>query len=156
MRAGPSFTARLALRAIRLYQRHLSPRKGFSCAYRAATGADGCSAFGHRAIARNGIALGLPLLRRRLRRCGETHRALAAARNPVLYRQRGECDLLPCDGGCGGSPRARNCLCDLGCNAAGEYACNKLDRWLTRWLRGWGEARERERERRGGAGPGRS
>jgi hypothetical protein len=32
--------------------------------------------------------------------------------------------------------------------AAGECACNKVDRWLTRWLRGWGDARKKSRQQR--------
>ncbi len=34
---------RLVLWAIEVYQRHLSPRKGFSCAYRCHTGHASCS-----------------------------------------------------------------------------------------------------------------
>lgn len=143
--------ARLALWAIRLYQRHLSPYKGFACAWRAAGGRDGCSGYGYRVIARHGLRTGLALLRRQLQRCGQAHeRALAArpalAPNPRLHHQRGECDLLPCD--CGRPPGVGRCLTELGCQAAGECACNKVDRWLTRWLRGWGEARKRAREQR--------
>jgi putative component of membrane protein insertase Oxa1/YidC/SpoIIIJ protein YidD len=32
--------------AIRFYQRHVSPRKGYRCAYRVHTGRCGCSALG--------------------------------------------------------------------------------------------------------------
>jgi len=38
----------LALWAIRAYQRHLSPWKGFRCAYRVLTGRDSCSAYGYK------------------------------------------------------------------------------------------------------------
>ena len=62
----PGLAARWALRAIRAYQRHLSPRKGFCCAHRGATGGDSCSAHGYRVIARCGLRKGLRLLRRRL------------------------------------------------------------------------------------------
>jgi putative component of membrane protein insertase Oxa1/YidC/SpoIIIJ protein YidD len=53
--------ARCALAAIRAYQRHLSPRKGFSCALRGATGGRSCSAYGYRAIALCGLGKGLRL-----------------------------------------------------------------------------------------------
>ena len=149
-RAPHSTGTRLALWAIRLYQRHLSPLKGFSCAWRASTGRASCSAHGYRVIARHGLRLGLPLLRRQLRRCGAAHdRALAArvvaAPNPVLHYQRGECDLLWCD--CCSRPLG-SALANLGCQAAGECACDKVDRWLTRWLRGWGDARKKSRQQR--------
>ena len=91
--------AGLALRAIRAYQRALSPRKGFSCAYRRATGRDGCSGYGYRVIQRFGLLAGLTLLRRRLRLCGETHRHRPVAPNPLLHYQRGDCDP-GCDPGC--------------------------------------------------------
>ena len=57
----------LALRAIGLYQRHLSPRKGFACAYRARTGGASCSELGFRAIRRFGLRArpaGAPALQR--------------------------------------------------------------------------------------------
>jgi putative component of membrane protein insertase Oxa1/YidC/SpoIIIJ protein YidD len=66
--------ARCALKAIRAYQRHLSPHKGFSCTLRATSGGRSCSAYGYRAIARCGLRKGLRLLRRRLHACGQQHR----------------------------------------------------------------------------------
>ena len=61
--------ASLACALITQYQRHLSPRKGFSCAYRIRHGRDSCSGFGKRAIVRTGVLQGIALLRRRFRRC---------------------------------------------------------------------------------------
>lgn len=88
------------LALIRLYQRHISPRKGFSCAYRVHTGGRSCSHFGARAIRRHGAFTGLLALRRRLHRCGEVHRQHGVVRRGIgpFAAQRGECD---CDvGGC--------------------------------------------------------
>ena len=131
MRARPSSLSshsstlsRLALWAIRFYQRHLSPLKGYSCALRVATGGDSCSAYGYRVIARHGLPLGLPLLRRRLRRCGEVYRDVARAPNPVLHYQRGDCDMIPCDACDLPSPRGiGRCLasekCGCGCDILG-------------------------------------
>jgi putative component of membrane protein insertase Oxa1/YidC/SpoIIIJ protein YidD len=98
--------ANLSLRAIRAYQHYISPHKGYSCAYRCATGRDGCSGYGYRVIERFGLHTGLALLRRRLHLCGETHRSRTPAVNPRLHYQQGHCDL-PCDldvGGCSGCP----------------------------------------------------
>jgi putative component of membrane protein insertase Oxa1/YidC/SpoIIIJ protein YidD len=86
----PTPLERLALLAIRAYQRYLSPYKGFSCALRVATGGDSCSGYGYKAIRRRGLRVGLGLLRRRMALCG--HHAVAV-RNPVLHPQRGHCDL---------------------------------------------------------------
>ena len=87
---------RLALLAIRLYQRHVSPRKGFSCAYRVHTGRAGCSVLGARVIRRFGVLGGLALLRQRLRRCHDVHRWAHPAWHRPAAGQRGDCD---CDVG---------------------------------------------------------
>lgn len=60
---------RLALLTIGLYQRYLSPRKGYPCAYRVRAGGMGCSGFGKHAIRKHGLFLGLVLLRRRTAKC---------------------------------------------------------------------------------------
>jgi putative component of membrane protein insertase Oxa1/YidC/SpoIIIJ protein YidD len=58
-----------ALLAIGGYQRWLSPRKGYGCAYRIAHGGTGCSGFAKRAIAERGLRRALPLIRQRFREC---------------------------------------------------------------------------------------
>lgn len=74
MQTSDSPMKSIALAAIALYRRHLSPRKGFSCAYRVHTGRDSCSAYGQRVIERYGLRTGLALLRRRMVACGAQHR----------------------------------------------------------------------------------
>lgn len=87
----------LLLAAIRIYQRFLSPHKGFRCAYRAHTGRASCSTLGYRAVRRHGVFGGLGLLRERTDRCGVAHRRLTV--RPAAL-QRGDCDCdLPCDCG---------------------------------------------------------
>lgn len=146
------FAARLALAAIRGYQRHLSPHKGFSCAYRCATGRASCSAHGHRVIARCGLWTGLALLRRRLRLCGDTHRSRAlVVPNPVLHYQKGDCVPCDCDAGCipDLSCGGKSSLCDAGA-CCGDCSCDVLERYLDKkhqqvkdaWNR-WREARRR-------------
>ena len=93
---------RLALSLIKLYQRRLSPHKGFCCAYRAHTGHASCSALGYRAIQRFGVWRGIAVLRQRLGKCGVAHRR-HAIRPAAMHRQAGFCDLscdLPCDQPC--------------------------------------------------------
>jgi uncharacterized protein len=58
-----------ALTAIRGYQRFLSPRKGYGCAYRLRHGGTGCSGFARQAIATHGLIRALPLVRDRFRAC---------------------------------------------------------------------------------------
>jgi uncharacterized protein len=108
---------RLALRAIRSYQRHLSPRKGFVCAYRIHTGGEGCSAYGYRVIERHGVRMGIGLLRRRLRACSEQHRLHAPVRSGlVVNRQAGFCDadFDNCDLDCGDLSSAFDAVNDCG------------------------------------------
>lgn len=91
---------RLILAAIRFYQRHLSPRKGFRCAYHQHTGRATCSQLGARAVRRFGAVSGLAVLRERLFRCGVAARRHRPARPRGPIAQRGDCDPncdLPCD-----------------------------------------------------------
>jgi len=106
-----------ALAAIGIYQRYISPHKGFCCAYRAHTGRAGCSALGARAIRRWGVRRGVAVLKLRLKRCGEAHRRCAGNRPRLAAAgQRGDCDLgfVPDDGGCCDATDACDCSgCDL-------------------------------------------
>lgn len=111
----------IALFAIRLYQRHISPHKGFCCAYRAHTGYRSCSALGYRAIRLYGVLPGIAVLQKRFKRCTAAYQqrltlnhsghqainplTLACARLALPHRhhhrlrhnsQQGFCDV-PCD-----------------------------------------------------------
>ncbi|MDM5178982.1 membrane protein insertion efficiency factor YidD [Massilia sp. DJPM01] len=92
----------LALSAIGFYQRHLSPYKGFCCAYCAYTGNASCSVLGARAIRRYGVWDGLGVLQGRLQKCGIAYRRYAPPVPPAPPRlltrknQGGFCDV-PCD-----------------------------------------------------------
>jgi putative component of membrane protein insertase Oxa1/YidC/SpoIIIJ protein YidD len=97
----------LALAAIRLYQRHLSPRKGYACAWRVHRHGESCSAYGYRVIERHGLRLGMALLKRRMAACADVcrrHRGAADRRHATalqpgsqLGRQAGFCDAPGCD-----------------------------------------------------------
>lgn len=91
----------IALRLIGLYQKHLSPKKGYGCAYRVHVGGTGCSGFGKRVIEKRGFFLGLVLLRRRLSKCAwhaeqQTPQTLLP-RNLALRGQGGFVDCGGCD-----------------------------------------------------------
>lgn len=105
-----------ALAAIGVYQRYISPHKGFCCAYRAHTGAASCSMLGARVIRRHGLFAGCVLLRRRLERCGEVHRQFHPGPQRPLAAQRGDCDVGGCD-----SPGDGCDACDVfeGCDGCG-------------------------------------
>ena len=108
----------LLLAAIRAYKRHVSPRKGFSCAYRVHVGACSCSTLGLRAVSRYGAWRGLGVLRLRLGQCRLASDALRQQRRAFVPQGQGgfiDCDI-PCDGSCVDG-------CSLGDVCSGADAC---------------------------------
>jgi uncharacterized protein len=124
----------VASSAIGIYQRWVSPHKGFACACRVHEGRASCSAFARRAIGIHGLGRGTQVARARLRRCGEVHRRshglLGGAPARRALGQRGDCDPgcadLPCDlPGGSGSGRRGSCpnvldCADCGCDGCGQ------------------------------------
>ena len=90
----------LLLAAIRGYKRHVSPRKGFACAYRVHMDACSCSTLGLRAISRYGAWRGLGVLRLRLEQCHLVAEEFRA--RPVTLRNA-QAGFVDCDGSCDGS-----------------------------------------------------
>ncbi|TCV84072.1 membrane protein insertion efficiency factor YidD [Sulfurirhabdus autotrophica] len=121
---------RLALLFIVIYQRHISPHKGFTCAYRSHTGQASCSALGFRAIQRFGVLGGIGILQKRLEKCSATHHRNVVA-HLDWHRQGGFCDL-PCD-----LPCDTSCL-DAGCNLLSNCGSpgDCRDFWPSRKKRG--------------------
>lgn len=125
-RSNSSVAQRAAIALIQLYRRHVSPRKGYRCAWGRLTGRDSCSGVGLRAIRRAGFIAGIHLLQRQFDRCTLAGEATAGGRAGSYRRllpagQRGDCDCgtfdcTPdpglditdlrgcCDGGCCDSP----------------------------------------------------
>ena len=91
----------LLLAAIRGYKRHVSPHKGFACAYRVHEGCASCSTLGLRAISRYGAWRGLGVLRLRLQQCHLVAEEQRARRAAPRFAQAGfiDCDV-PCDASC--------------------------------------------------------
>jgi putative component of membrane protein insertase Oxa1/YidC/SpoIIIJ protein YidD len=139
---------RIALAAIRGYQRWISPHKGYCCALRAVTGGDSCSAYGYQVIERFGLRRGLGLLDRRLALCGHVHGRNAPAapvRNPWRHKEQGHCDV-PCD-----SPG-----CDAhGCGSVGGDMLDLASCGCDIWDCGH-SSRQRSRRCRDRCGPGRT
>lgn len=123
----------LALAAIRVYQRHVSPYKGYRCAYSVHKGRAGCSGLGYRAIQWKGLFAGLLILRRRFWLCGAVHRqhhhdsdgSYRPYRRPPVA-QRGDCDL-PCIGTSGVDAGEAACYC-VDCSGCFDSSNNKRRR----------------------------
>ena len=131
----------LLLAAIRGYKRHVSPRKGFACAYRVHLGACSCSTLGLRAISRYGARRGLGVLRLRLEQCrlmAEESRAGPFVARPA---QAGfiDCDV-PCDASC-----VDSAACS--CVDVSAVDCDGCDWWP--WPARRADAPPRRRRRRG-------
>ena len=113
----------LLLSAIRFYRRHISPHKGFACAYRVHVGGCSCSSLGLRAVSRYGAWRGLGVLRLRLHECRAAAEASRARRRHVVSPgQAGfvDCDV-PCDGSC-----VDGCSVGDACDRVGCLDCSDV------------------------------
>lgn len=93
---------RLALTAIRFYQRRLSPHKGFRCAHAALHGGEGCSGAVAQIVREEGMLGGRRRIAARFRDCRAAHQALqgSAPLSPLALganvETRGVCCIGPC------------------------------------------------------------
>ena len=104
----------LACRLIGLYQRYLSPRKGFRCAYGVLHGRDSCSRFASRAIEGHGLVGGARLTSRRFDKCRWASHVLdyERARDRRERRERPLWWMNGCNPGCGRADAA-SCVGDV-------------------------------------------
>ena len=76
--AMPTTPSQLLAAVIEVYQRYISPRKGFSCAYRVSRSRKSCSEFARRLILRRGITQVLSLMQLRFAKCAAAAQAMNA------------------------------------------------------------------------------
>ena len=107
--------SRLALAAIGGYQRHLSPRKGYACAYRVAHGGPGCSGFAKGVIADVGLLRAVPAIRQRFADCREAAEDLREQKRKRGKDKWSNCDCSGCDlptpRGCSKADTTPDCDC---------------------------------------------
>ena len=131
--------SRAALLGIYFYQRWLSPRKGYRCAYSVLHGGTGCSGYAKAAIRERGLLAALPIVRARFRDCRAAFSEIRGEEEEKRDRKRRRgwlysdptdcCDYVPtiraCRIGGPGKPDAPKGGCDLnpcdgdGCNPCG-------------------------------------
>lgn len=70
-----------AVNLISLYQRRISPYKGYACAHRVHHGEMSCSEFAKRAIAVEGLFSALPSIKRRFIECRQAYGAMQSVRS---------------------------------------------------------------------------
>lgn len=66
----------IATNSISGYQKHISPRKGFSCAFRLLYQGESCSEYVKKAIEKEGLVAGIKKLRDRFQACREANHIL--------------------------------------------------------------------------------
>lgn len=76
---------------ISVYQKRLSPHKGFSCAHSGLHKGDSCSEYTKKKILEKGVFASLGAIRQRLDECREAAQIIQQRRPPLA--QRGDCDL---------------------------------------------------------------
>lgn len=80
--------SRAALLGIHAYQRWLSPRKGYRCAYSVRHGGTGCSGYAKAAIRENGLLAAIPLVRARFADCRAAFAEIRSEDNRRRKRSR--------------------------------------------------------------------
>jgi putative component of membrane protein insertase Oxa1/YidC/SpoIIIJ protein YidD len=80
-------TRRAAAACIHLYQKQLSPYKGFSCAYRVLHRSESCSQYTKHLLSELGIGQALPLIQQRFQACKAANQTLKTNRCQVRELQ---------------------------------------------------------------------
>ena len=116
-----------AIFLIGLYQRFLSPYKGFRCAYAAWHGGPSCSAAIKDLIREHGVFAALPGVRQRFSDCRAAYVRLNAEPHkkrkpkedgrPKPQREKESCLDMAAEGVCEG-------VCDSGCDGVFNHACD--------------------------------
>jgi len=81
----------IAIGGIGLYQRYISPYKGYACAHRVYYGRLSCSEYGKQVISDEGLAAGAMLLWQRFDECGEAATRVAASPTRAHYQGCEDC-----------------------------------------------------------------
>jgi putative component of membrane protein insertase Oxa1/YidC/SpoIIIJ protein YidD len=85
-----AFAARVLIRSINLYQRYISPRKGFVCAHRVLHGGDSCSEAVKRAAAEHGVIGAWRVSRRQFQECRAAARSLKSRKIELQIAEEAE------------------------------------------------------------------
>lgn len=92
---------KLLLLMIMLYQRHLSPRKGYRCAYSVLYQTQGCSGAVKDIIQQKGVIAGWGEIRQRFADCrlaAQTIRQRQLLNEVIRKKKNYDCDCTGCDG----------------------------------------------------------
>lgn len=129
---GPARTVprATALATVHFYQRWVSPRKGFSCAYRLRFDDTSCSQHFVEQLAQGGLRHGLRSLRARMGSCRDANAALrSSAARPSDSDHRAETGETSSSEGASTTDQANDRQDSNACRAAecGDASCDGLD-----------------------------
>jgi putative component of membrane protein insertase Oxa1/YidC/SpoIIIJ protein YidD len=100
-----SILDKLALLGIKFYQKYISPKKGYRCAYSVVYGGTGCSGAVKEIILENGLWTGYPMIQKRFASCKEANEERKKRNNRNIIP-----DLSDCIGdGCDTTHHSKNC-----------------------------------------------
>jgi len=98
-----------AIQAINVYQRHISPHKGYSCSHRILHGGSSCSQYVKLAIAGSGLVEAMSLSKSRFKECRQAAMILQLQSNQNPNKRKSSCSIRPTcapdcwpDDACGG------------------------------------------------------
>ena len=80
---------------IEIYQKFISPRKGFCCAYKVVKGGRSCSEYGKYSISTFGVFKGSKLLMKRFQLCGRVYKVTQEDQKDDKERKNND-DVLNC------------------------------------------------------------
>ncbi|MBE9169832.1 membrane protein insertion efficiency factor YidD [Pleurocapsales cyanobacterium LEGE 06147] len=85
-----SFASRVALVSLNSYQKHLSPRKGFSCPHRLLYGSESCSDYVKDILINHDLKTAIQMAPQRFKSCK------IAAQTLQTQKGGGGCIVIPC------------------------------------------------------------
>jgi putative component of membrane protein insertase Oxa1/YidC/SpoIIIJ protein YidD len=85
-----TFSTQAAIASLNAYQKHLSPRKGFSCPHRLLYGSESCSDYVKNLLINQNLQTVIQMSSQRFKACK------MAARTLQSQRAEGGCIIIPC------------------------------------------------------------
>ncbi len=94
--------SQISIYGIEFYQKHISPYKGYSCAYRYYTGKDSCSEFTKKSILKFGFLKSIPYFVEYLKKCKRVYNINeGSTQEEKIERNKKDKEVDGCNEACG-------------------------------------------------------
>jgi putative component of membrane protein insertase Oxa1/YidC/SpoIIIJ protein YidD len=103
----------ISIIAINLYQKYISPHKGFCCAHRVYSGEESCSQYAKSVITQHGLICAIPMIRAQFDRCVFAAEALKKEKKE---KKKSDTEVMG------------DCACDVGCRSLDCFSSLPLPR----------------------------